>query len=279
MEMENVSADLELPEPSFELSYCNQDNVIISHGPKNGFLWRGEEADPNNLIASLNKVFQTGFTSDNEHSPLAKLPYIQFHPDFVCASNTYRSGEEFIGFDNEEASAGEYGFTYLIDTSKKNIQSIPLCKENLKNSTFIAGYTGEGKLTEGPDYAIISKVDPKHIIGAVPSAFVAFALGINEKSFIKNPAYKEIFSCEKIKEVIGEEFLLIAPERLGNPDLPLSEVYQHYLQADEMAAQSCLSTGVDSTTFFQRQSIPALVLVEAKLQHGHVKNELAYGYQ
>ncbi|WP_342220563.1 hypothetical protein [Rickettsiella endosymbiont of Miltochrista miniata] len=257
--MDNNFSDQELPETSFEFSNLNQNNIIISYGPKNGFLWRGEAFDKQqNLIECLNNVFTYGFTQRDEQSVLANLPYIKRYPDFICASNTYCcNNDEFTGLEQEQLAAGTYGYIYLIDTSKKNIQSIPLCEENLLNENFVAGYTEE--INEGPDYAIISKVDPKCIIGAMPSAFVAFALGINEKSFIKNPAYKEIFCCEKIKEIIGGEFLLIAPGRLRlSHDLPVSEVYQRYLQADEMAAQSRSSStatnaNMVSATFFQGQ--------------------------
>lgn len=34
----------------------------------------------------------------------------------------------------------------------------------------------------------------------MPSAFNAYALGIPERSFIKNPAYKEILNFGKLKE-------------------------------------------------------------------------------
>ena len=232
--MDNISVGQELPETSFELSHYNQDNIIIYFGPKNGFLWRGEPFDPQKgLMESLNNVFQVGFTQRDEQSVLASLAYIKQHyPDFICASNTDFNANEFTGLEHEQSFAGTYGYIYLIDTSKKNIQSIPLCEENLLNENFVAGYIDE--INEGPDYAIISKVDHKCIIGAIPSAFVAFALGISEKSFIKNPAYKEIFYCGKVKKAIGGEFTLIVPERLHiNSDLPLSEVYQRYLQADE----------------------------------------------
>lgn len=251
--MDNHFSDQELPETSYEFSNLNQNNIIISYGPKNGFLWRGEAFDKQqNLIECLNNVFTYGFTQQDEQSVLANLPYIKRYPDFICASNTYCNNGEFTGLEQEQLSAGTYGYIYLIDTSKKNIQSIPLCEENLLNSNFVAGYTEE--INEGPDYAIISKVDPKCIIGAMSSAFVAFALGINEKSFIMNPAYKEIFYCEKIKGIIGGEFSLIAPERLRNSDLPVSEVYKTY----EMATQPCSSStaanaNVVSATFFQGQ--------------------------
>lgn len=253
--MENISADRELPGTSFELSHYNQDNIIISYGPKNGVLWRGEAFDKQlQLIECLNNVFINGFTQQDEISMLANLSYIKRHyPGFICASNTYCNNNELTGLEQEQFSAGTYGYIYLIDTSEKNIHSIPLCEENLLNKQFVAGYTEE--INEGSDYAIISKVDPRCIIGAMPSAFVAFALGINEKSFITNPAYNKIFNCEKIKEIIGEKFFLITLDSLRHPDLPLSEVYQRYLQAEEHSnQQACFASSFQnrrSVIFFQ----------------------------
>lgn len=88
--MDNIS-DQELPETSYVKSSIRiQGDVVTSFGPKNGFLWRGEEADPNSLIDSLKKVFEAGFSQGGEQSVLANLPYIrQNYPDFICASNTY----------------------------------------------------------------------------------------------------------------------------------------------------------------------------------------------
>jgi hypothetical protein len=254
----SISSTEELPEISFELSHKNQEGIVVSYGPKNGFLWRGEPFDSEKgLIESLNKVFQEGFTQQDEQSSLAKLPYIQsLCPDFICASNTYISDGELVGFDNEQTSAGNYGYIYLIDTDEKNkIESIPLCEENLLNKNFVAGYRGE-IITEGPDYAVISKVDPKCIIGAMPSPFVAFALGIPEQSFITNPAYKGIIYCGKIKKCsdITSFYDLSALSSVKYPDLSMEEIYQNYLEADEMAAaQSCsssTSSTVVSPTFF-----------------------------
>jgi hypothetical protein len=129
----------------------------------------------------------------------------------------------------------------LIDT--ENLESIPLCEQNLNNSTFVAGYIGE-QLSEGPEYAVISRVEPENIMGAMPSSKeAAFALGVKENSFIKNPAYKKIFDCEKVQQAIGREFSLIVPERLNiNPDLPLNEVYQRYKQAEESNNQQATSS-------------------------------------
>ena len=261
--MDNISELQALPKTSFEFSHKNQDEIIISYGPKNGFLWRGEEVNIQeiNLIDGLNKVFQTGFQGIGGNV-LEDLPYIQSHyPEFIGASNTYRYGDEFLGRDHEGLSAGTYGYIYLIDTDKKNIiESIPLCKENIRKTAFVTGYKGDHEgnmITEGPEYAIIKQLDSKFIIGAIPSEFVAFALGIDEKSFIINPAYKKI-CFKKIEKAIGEEFLLITPRWLSMkyPNLPLSEVYQRYL--DEMiSARSHLSPTsspakvVSSATFFQ----------------------------
>lgn len=240
--MDNLSSDQELPEISYELSRRNQDGIIISFGPKNGFLWRGEVANSNDLIGSLKKVFEKGFTPGDEHSSLAQLPYIQSHLGFICASNTYRCGVEFTGFESEKASAGMYGYIYLIDTSEKNIQSIPLCEENLLNENFVAGYAGIGEIYEGPDYAIIPKasessapreytlVEPKYIIGAVPTEDVAGSLRIEEKSFVQNHVYQGSVSSGKLKEF------------LGDPKL-------YRLELDKLvSAQSC-----SSSAFFHEQ--------------------------
>ncbi|MEN9917006.1 MAG: hypothetical protein RLY40_938 [Pseudomonadota bacterium] len=86
--MDKISLGQELPIDPFELTQLNKDDVIIS-GPKNGLLWRGEEANPTDLKESLKKVFETGFTLGNEQSPLAELPYIKSHSNFICAFNTY----------------------------------------------------------------------------------------------------------------------------------------------------------------------------------------------
>lgn len=276
--MDNIPELQALPKTSFEFSRKNQDNIIISYGPKNGLLWRGEEVNIQeiNLIDGLNKVFQTGFQGIGGNV-LEDLPYIQSHyPGFIGASNTYRYGDESFGRDHEGLSAGTYGYIYLIDTDKKNrMESIPLCKENIRKTAFVTGYKGDHEgnmIIEGPEYAIIRQPDFKFIIGAIPSEFVAFALGIDEKGFIINPAYKKI-CFEKIEKAIGEEFLLITPRylRMKYPNLSLSEVYQRYLQADEMiSARSDLSLTssnvVSPAAFFQ---LPDLTPV----------NEYAYSHQ
>lgn len=79
----------------------------------------------------------------------------------------------------------------------------------------------------------------------MPSVFVAFALNIPEQSFIINPAYEKVFNCGK--QVIGEEFSLIVPERLPISPGYLSEVYQRYLQADESGNQQASSFGTSSS--------------------------------
>ena len=102
----------------------------------------------------------------------------------------------------------------------------------------------------------MSKIDPSLIVGAMPSVFVAFALNIPEQSFITNPAYEKVFNCGKIKQIIGEEFSLIVPERLPINPSYLSEVYQRYLQADELGNRQASSLGTASSSrksvsFFQ----------------------------
>lgn len=249
----------DISETSFEFSHQNQDKIIISFGPKNGFLWRGEAFNEKmHLIESLNKVFTEGFTQGNEQSVLANLPYIkQNYPDFICASNTYCNEGEFTGLDHEDSSAGTYGYIYLMDTSKKNIQSIPLCEENLLNPAFVANYTEV--INEGPDYAIISKVNPKCIIGAMPSAFVAYALGVEEKSFIMNPAYQGIFYFDKIKEFSEISlFSTLSALSLKYPHLTQDEIYQNY-NASEKAEQSSSLTRTNSTFFNRLSSEPEYI--------------------
>ncbi len=222
----------ELPYQSFFPAYSKADDVLISFGPKNGLLWRGESIDPQevSLIGGLNRVFQQGFTQRDEQSILARLPYLSLHyPHFVCASNTYCSGNELTGWNNEEALAGNYGYVYLIDSRyDKGIQSIPLCEENINNSNFVAGYSGE--INEGPDYAVISRLNPDSIIGAVPSEFIAFALGMNEKFFIINPIYCGASYLDKINEISGiSQFLKPEVLSLKYPELSIDQTYQRYL--------------------------------------------------
>ena len=186
-----LQKDYEYP---FVLAYSNHHDVLISYGPEDGILWRGQEIiDSQNLskislLAHLNKVFHFGFTRYAEQSILAELPYIKsLDPMFICASSSDSSGIE-----NEEISAGEYGYVFMIDSTEENkIQSVPLCEDNISNPNFSKGYLGE--ITEGPDYAIISKFNVKHILGAIPSLSVVKLLGVNEKSFIKNPKYRGFF--------------------------------------------------------------------------------------
>ncbi|TLY47995.1 MAG: hypothetical protein E6K54_03300 [Gammaproteobacteria bacterium] len=253
--MDNIS-DQALPETSFEFSHYNQDKIIISFGPKNGFLWRGEAFDEKkHLIEGLNKVFTEGFAQGDEQSILANLDYIkQNYPDFICASNTYCNEGEFTGLEHEDFSAGTYGYVYLIDTSKKNIQSIPLCEQNLFNSVFVANYTEV--INEGPDYAIISKAGPECIIGARPSAFVAYALGIKETTFIMNPIYQGILHLGEINKFAGtSKFYTLSTLALKYPDLPIEEIYKNYLKADEKAMQSdAASCAAPNVTFFNRLS-------------------------
>lgn len=251
--MDNFPTEIEAPEPSYNLASYDKDGVTISSGPKNGLLWRGEAFDKKiPLIESLNKVFTLGFTQGNEQSILASLAYIkEKYPNSIYASNTYSMTGEFVGLEQEELAAGTYGYIYLIDA--KNIKSIPLCEENLINSNFIGGCP---ELTsEGPEHAIISRIKNR-IIGAIPSAFIAFALGIPERSFIKNPGYKEILDFVKLKEYLGISlFSELNTLTLKYPNLSIDEVYKKFLEADDklVTAQSYseVMTGGNST-FFQR---------------------------
>jgi|GEM_PF-2823032 len=204
-----LQKDYEYP---FILAYSNHHDVLISFGPEDGILWRGQEIIDSqqnlskiSLLAHLNKVFHCGFTRYAEQSILAALPYINsLDPMFICASSS-----DPLGKENEEISAGAYGYVYMIDSTVENkIQSVPLCEANIANPNFRKGYFGE--ITEGPDYAIISKFNVKHILGAIPSLSVVKLLGVNEKSFIKNPKYSGSFSDEDIKKIteVEEEDLL-----------------------------------------------------------------------
>jgi len=203
------------------------------------FIWRGEEIIVdvkndfvNTLVNGLNDVFQNGFKQTDLDKEILSEVFEPLPQTYISASSTKCTDNEFIGRDNELVSAETYGYIYLIKADNINIVSLP---------------------KEKGSYAMVSKVDPSLIVGAMPSAFVAFALDIREKSFIKNPAYKEIFYFEEIKEVIGGGISLIAPERLRiNPDL-LSEVYQRYLQAEEHSDQQASLGGA---SFFQnRESV------------------------
>jgi hypothetical protein len=244
-----------LPQQPFLPVYSNADNVLISFGPENGLLWRGEAIDPQktSLIDGLNKVFQHGFAQRNEQSVLARLPYLSAHyPTFTCASNAYSNGGELIGLNHEKALAGNYGYVYLIDSNYHNgIQSIPLCEENINNSNFVAGYRGD--INQGPDYAIISTFNSAFIIGAVPSEFVAFALGINEKSFIINPIYHGVIYLDKIREASGiSMFLTSGNLALKYPNLSIDQIYQRYLGKSYNVSPDLLSLPSSSGAgFFQ----------------------------
>ncbi|MEN9916334.1 MAG: hypothetical protein RLY40_266 [Pseudomonadota bacterium] len=200
--------DYEYP---FVLAYSNHHDVLISFGPEDGILWRGQSIiDSQNLskislLAHLNNVFHFGFTQYLEQSIFAELPYIKYlNPMFICASSS-----DPFGIENEEISANRYGYVYMIDSTVENkIHSVPLCEDNISNPNFSKGYLGE--IVEGPDYVIISKFDVKHILGAIPTPSVVKLLGINEKSFIKNPKYSGSFLDEDIKKIteVEEEDLL-----------------------------------------------------------------------
>ena len=251
--MDNFPSEIEAPEPSYNLSSYDKDGIVISSGPKNGLLWRGEAFDKKMpLIESLNKVFTLGFTQGNEQSILSSLAYIkEKYPNSIYASYTYSSKGEFFGLEQEELAAGMYGYIYLIDT--RNLKSIPLCEENLINPNFIAGCPE--LISEGPEHVIISQIDNR-IIGAIPSAFIAFALGIPERSFIKNPGYNEILDFGKLKEYLGISLLSeLNTLTLKYPNLSIDEVYKKFLEVDDklVTAQSYseVVTGGNSTFFKQ----------------------------
>lgn len=184
-------------EKSFDFSFESSSKTeTFNSDPKNGFLWREEKANPNDLIGSLKKIFETGFTPGNE----------QLSPEM-------------------------YSYNYLIESSH-HINSLALCEENSDNPTFTTDDNAE-KISEEPGYAIISKVDPQCIIGAMPSALVAFTLGLPKQSFITNPTYNKIFICEKIKAAIGGEFLLIASECFFTRDISRNDVDRRCLQTSK----------------------------------------------
>ncbi|MFZ0218946.1 MAG: hypothetical protein WAL30_01900 [Candidatus Aquirickettsiella sp.] len=204
--------------------------------PKDEFIWRGEEviveksSCVNTLLDRFNDVFQNGFNQTDLDKKLLE----KFKPlpqTYISASSIKCRDNEFIGRDNELVSAGTYGFIYLIKADNLSIVSLP---------------------KEKGSYAIVSKIDPKLIVGAMPSTFVAFALGIPEQSFITNPAYNKTFDCEKIKAAIGVEYVLIVSKRFHDLNDSLSEVYQRYLQAEESSSQPvALVQNHPSVTFFQ----------------------------
>lgn len=261
MEKSIKSPSQELSHQSFFPVYSKADNVLISFGPKNGLLWRGESIDSQemSLIGGLNRVFQQGFTQRDEQSVLARLPYLRLHyPYFICASNTYCNGNELTGWNNEQASAGDCGYVYLIDSSyNKSVQSIPLCEENVNNSNFVAGYNGE--INEGPDYAVISALNPAFIVGAIPSKFVAFALGLNEKCFIINPFYCGVIYLDKINEISGiSQFLKSEALSLKYPELSIDQTYQRYLLEKHPMSADFLSLPITSyrgVNFFQTNDV------------------------
>jgi hypothetical protein len=236
----SASSTREIPNSPHLLPYLNPDRVLVCLGPRNGILWRSEEVDlqATNLIGGFKSVFQHGFTQKNE-SVLARLPYMQLRYErFVCASDTYCVNDHPIGFDNEQLSAGDYGYVYMIDSSQQNnIHSVPLCEENIINPEFVAGYSEETEITEGPEYAIVSELNARFIVGAVPSSFIAYALGIHEKSFIINPYYLGTVSQKQIKEVSGVEYNILddehSPLSLRHPNLSIGETYKCYLQAEK----------------------------------------------
>lgn len=200
--------------------------------PKKDFIWRGQEiiikkdSSVNILAEGLNEVFKNGFRQTDLDTEILSKVFKPLPETYITASSTKCSDGDFIGRDNELFSAGTYGYIFLVEA--KNITTVDVPKE--KGS-----------------YAIVSKIDPSLIVGAMPSVFVAFALNIPEQSFITNPAHEKVFNCGKIKQVIGEEFSLIVPERLPRNPGYLSEVYQRYLQADESGNQQASSFGTSSS--------------------------------
>lgn len=246
--MENKS---ELPEfeKSFDFSFASSSKTkIINSDQKNGFFWRKKKANPDDLIGSLKKIFATGFAPGNEQNALTKLSPVQSHPNFIGASNTNQNDEEFTSLDNEQLSDGMYAYIYLIESSH-NINSIALCEENLHNPSFTTD-NSVVKISEEPDYAI-SKVDPQCIIGAMPSALVAFALGLPKQSFITNPTYNKIFHCEKIKAAIGGEFLLIGSECFFNMDISRNDLDRRCSQTPMSSIQQT-NFGASSSQNIQR---------------------------
>ncbi len=152
----------------------------------------------------------------------------------------------------------------------KNLKSIILCEENLINSNFIAGCSEV--ISEGPDYAIISQIDPICVIGAMPSAFIAFALGLPERSFILNPVYREVFNFGKIKEI--SDILLFATFytlALKYPNLSIGEVYKKFPDSDVklVTAQSSETMTAGSSTFFHRQ--PSVAALDPTAYSSHLK--------
>ncbi|RDH41011.1 MAG: hypothetical protein CFE62_001225 [Candidatus Aquirickettsiella gammari] len=244
MESTSKLAPQELANQSFVSFYSNPDNILVSSGPKNGMLWRVEEIDPQetNLVDGLNKVFQTGFIQRDEPSILARLPYIKSHyPHFICASNTHLSDDTLIAWENQQTPLGNYGYFYLIDSSDKHvIKSIPLCEENINQPAFACAYSQ--KINARPDYAIIEKLHPRLIIGAVPSEFVAFSLEM-EKSFILNPLYKGIVYFNKIEKVSGiSRFLTFSVFSRKYRDSPKSivDIFKLYSAKKELTTQPSL---------------------------------------
>lgn len=232
-----------LASDSFVPAYSNPDNILISFGPKNGLLWRGEEIGPEeiNLVDGLNKVFQTGFIRRDEQSVLAQLPYIKSHyPNFICALNTHLSDDKLLTWEKKQMAIGGYGYFYLIDSSCKNtIESIPLCEENRHNANFVADYAAEIKA--GSDYAIIEKLDPKFIMGAVPSEFVVSSLEMDKKSFITNPTYQGVTYFNKIEQISGiSSFLTFNVFAMKYQHLARVDIFKFYSAKKELTTSSNL---------------------------------------
>ena len=150
--------------------------------PKEDFIWRGEEivvkenSFANSLVDGLNDVFQNGFKQTAvDKEILSEFKYLS--QTYITASSTKCSA---IGQDNELLSAGTYGYIYLVKAEQIQLASL-----------------------QKGSYAITPEIDSSLIVGAMPSAFVAFALGINEQSFITNPQYQEDELNEDLKKRLG----------------------------------------------------------------------------
>jgi hypothetical protein len=219
---------------------------------KEGILWRGEaniDSDKVNVVLSLERVFRSSFMKNkgDEQSVLAKLPYLQGN-----VSYTYASIDNPVGRENEAVAAGEDGYLYIIDAKKS--WYIPLSEENISIPAFVKGCTAE--IWPGPDCAIVGDVDPSDIVGAIPSSLVAFTLGIDEKSFIRNPYYNGLLTDETIKKYEDiDRIVKLSSLASVYPDLCMEEVYQRYLIAEERSTlkQTASCSGqrsADACSFF-----------------------------
>lgn len=213
------------------------------------FIWRGEEiiVEKNNfvniLIDGLNQVFKNGFKQNEVDRGILSKVFEPLPENYITASSAKRFENEFIGQDNELFSAGTYGYVYLIANENVTRVSLP----NEKGS-----------------YAIISKLDPNFIIGAMPSAFAAFALGIPERTLIKNPIYSEDFySDKKETDNLLSKFKMVAQVEfkdlsLKYPNLSIDKVYQNFIdegiKLDNAQAYANAKTAGQSNFFHRTPS-------------------------